>query len=84
MLLNITSALSNLTYITSKYLLDFLLSSSIKHGYLSDKNGNVHCDLSLFLGYPKFNPSRANLINCPLLKYILLFNTTVQGCEVIF
>lgn len=39
---------------------------------------------SLFLGYPKFNPSRANLINCPLLKYILLFNTTVQGCEVIF
>lgn len=84
MLLNITRALSNWTYITGKYLLDFLLSSSIKHGYLSEKNGNVRCDLSLFLGYPKFNPSRANLINCPLLKYILLFNTTVQGCEVIF
>lgn len=36
MLLNITKALSNMTYITIKYLLDFHLSSSIKHGCLSE------------------------------------------------
>lgn len=37
MLLNITRALANLTYITIKSLLDFHLSSSIKRGCLSEE-----------------------------------------------
>lgn len=77
MLLSTTRALSNLTYITIKYLTDFHLSSSIKHGCLSEKMV-VFAVISLCLfRISQIKPWRAKLINCPLLNYILLLKSIV-------